>query len=61
MCVKRKALKIKEIVYIRSDGHARTDQLHKSFYNKNLSFISLRQARNSQFIEKHDSISRFCF
>ena len=31
------------------------------FYNKNLLFISSRRTRNSQFIEKHDTLSHFCF
>ena len=34
----------------------RAEQLHESFYNKNLSFISSR----SQFIEKHNSCSHIC-
>ena len=39
----------------------RAEQLHESFCHKNLSFISSRRKGNSQFIEKHDSFSHFCF
>ena len=39
----------------------RAEQPQKRFCNKNLSFISPRRTRNSQFIEKYDSFSHICF